>query len=55
MNEFHRLEEQLELSRCPTCRGLGKCDDADFGDIYYNEWTCPTCKGTGINPESTAK
>lgn len=30
---------------CPTCKGIGKLDDAEPGDISFNSWTCPTCKG----------
>lgn len=32
-----------KLNPCPTCKGSGKLDDADFGDIAYNEWPCPDC------------
>jgi len=33
--------------KCETCGGTGKCNDADFGDVSFNEWTCPKCKGRG--------
>lgn len=32
-----------KLNPCKTCGGRGKVDDADFGDIMYNEWPCPDC------------
>lgn len=51
MNKYEKLEKELEKMKCPTCHGLGKCDDADFGDIFCNTWTCPDCKGTGIKKE----
>ena len=33
--------------KCPRCRGLGKCNDSEPGDIGYNEWICPDCGGNG--------
>ena len=45
---FRLMSEALEEQRCPQCHGIGKCDDADFGDIFYNEWVCPACGGTGM-------
>jgi DnaJ-class molecular chaperone len=48
MNNYERAVKALNDKKCPVCRGLGKCDDADLGDIYYNEWTCKACAGTGI-------
>ena len=51
MNKYQELEKELERLKCKKCHGLGTCDDADFGDIYFNEWTCPDCNGTGIIEE----
>jgi DnaJ-class molecular chaperone len=50
-DEIERLQRQLHngaggvKETCATCHGTGKCDDADLGDIYYNEWPCPNCAG----------
>jgi hypothetical protein len=30
---------------------LGKCNDADPGDIGFKEWTCAHCGGDGITPD----
>lgn len=38
----------LEARKCPTCGGLGRCNDVEPGDIAYREWACPSCKGTGL-------
>jgi len=38
----------LSEKACQTCKGLGRCNDADFGDISYSEWQCGGCKGTGF-------
>jgi len=48
MNEYQRAKLQLEDNKCPTCSGLGYCEDAGFGDIYYNTWKCSNCNGTGL-------
>ncbi len=32
---------------CGNCAGIGKLDDAEPGDIYFNEFVCPLCNGTG--------
>ena len=50
MSLFSEEEKALEEAKCKTCYGSGKCDDADIGDISYNEWVCPDCKGTGYKP-----
>lgn len=54
-NEYDRLKEELKNKKCKTCGGLGKCDDADFGDIWFRTWTCSDCNGTGINEKQTEK
>ena len=48
MNKYQKAAEALDNKKCPVCDGLGKCNDADLGDIYYNEWTCKSCQGTGV-------
>lgn len=48
MPKFHELKQELEDCRCDECQGTGMQDDADIGDITYNEWECPACKGTGL-------
>lgn len=50
MNDFQRAKQNIEVIKCPTCKGLGKCDDASPYDMIANYWICPTCKGTGVNP-----
>lgn len=52
MNEYAKLQKELEEKECPKCHGLGECDDADCGDIYFNTWKCPDCNGSGIKPET---
>jgi len=32
---------------CTTCYGSGKLNDAEAGDIFYDEWDCPDCNGRG--------
>jgi hypothetical protein len=44
----------LESLKCDACRGQGKCNDADLGDISFKEWTCEKCGGTGCNRRITA-
>lgn len=35
-----------------SCFGFGQCNDADLGDISFNEWKCLVCNGTGwITPK----
>lgn len=48
MSNYTDLTQQLKNMACPTCFGRGKVDDADIGDIFFNEWKCPDCKGTGF-------
>lgn len=48
MNDYESRKAQLKKDKCKGCDGIGKCDDADFGDISCNEWECPECKGSGI-------
>ena len=38
MNEYEKKEAELERIKCPVCNGIGKCNDAGFGDIGFNEW-----------------
>ena len=33
--------------KCKKCGGTGKCDDAEPGDISFNEWDCEKCNGKG--------
>ena len=50
MNEFAKLENELLLKMCITCKGLGELDDNDGYGMSCNTWVCPTCKGSGITP-----
>lgn len=47
MMNFNAARDWLKSHACPDCRGLGKQNDLEPGDISYNEWKCPPCKGTG--------
>lgn len=33
---------------CGTCYGVGECNAADMGDLYFSSWECLDCKGTGF-------
>jgi DnaJ-class molecular chaperone len=50
VNSYQQAKLELENTRCPTCDGLGDCDDAGPGDIYFETWICPDCRGTGLKP-----
>ena len=43
--------DKLEARKCGICGGTGKLNDAELGDISYNEWGCDDCKGTGLKPD----
>lgn len=32
---------------CPECDGTGMDDDADPGDIYFQDFACEYCQGEG--------
>lgn len=51
MSKFEDELASLEATRCPTCKGAGALDDADFGDIFYRTWKCNDCKGSGKKAE----
>lgn len=51
MSEYTQRKRALEQSKCPECRGLGECDDAEPGDISFRTWKCTRCGGTGIVPQ----
>jgi len=42
------LEIATKELKCPTCKGLGNCDDSEPGDISFNTWVCKDCNGTGL-------
>lgn len=48
MSQFQDAVKELTDAMCKTCSGLGECDDADAGDIYYNHWPCLDCDATGF-------
>lgn len=48
-------KRKLEARKCKTCDGIGKCDDADFGDIWFREWDCADCNGTGLGVVATSR
>jgi len=48
MSKYTEERERLCAHRCSDCSGIGKCDDAEPGDIAYNEWECTSCSGTGF-------
>lgn len=43
---------KLQGAMCGKCQGYGVVDDADLGDISYNQYVCPECKGSGFWKES---
>ena len=45
---YLEYKDRLEKVKCSICSGTGKCDDADFGDIAFNERECPDCEGAGL-------
>lgn len=47
---YSKLESALEKAECNTCGGIGECNDAGPGDMYFNSWVCHACKGSGICP-----
>ena len=54
VSTFLQDKEALENKKCTDCRGLGYKDDAEPGDISYNEWYCKTCNATGYDPNHEA-
>ena len=48
MSEFQRVLDDLTDRVCIACGGLGKQNDAELGDIAYNEWDCDQCDGSGF-------
>jgi hypothetical protein len=51
MSKYMDLLEKLKEAKCGQCGGLGEVNDADPGDMYYNEWTCPKCFGSGFDSQ----
>lgn len=47
-SSYQDLKDQINKLRCSHCHGLGYKDDAEPGDISYNQWCCNSCKGTGF-------
>lgn len=47
-NAYWDIRNTLTDLVCKTCHGSGKCDDAEPGDIGFNEWQCPDCDGNGF-------
>lgn len=54
-SEYIRKREELKSLRCEMCYGLGKCDDADAGDMSFNSWECPKCSGEGMIDTTKSK
>jgi DnaJ-class molecular chaperone len=54
-SNYQRLKDELEALKCTKCHGSGKVDDAEPGDISFNEYTCPRCGGTGLKDGVEAK
>ncbi|AFQ22222.1 anti-termination protein Q-like [Pectobacterium phage My1] len=50
MSYFTELKQELEECACPQCCGKGTLDDAEPGDMYFEEFICGICDGSGINP-----
>lgn len=53
--DYEKALKELKERKCQECHGSGKQNDADLGDISFNEWICTTCKGTGFNPKKEYK
>lgn len=41
---------EAELQPCSICKGTGKLDDAEPGDIAFREIDCPECKKKELQP-----
>lgn len=48
MSEYDEEVAKLRARKCVPCDGSGQQNDAEAGDMYYNEWKCPACNGTGL-------
>lgn len=48
MSEFQRVLDELTDHVCSVCSGTGRVNDAEPGDIAYNEWDCNQCDGSGF-------
>ena len=48
MSPFQNTVKALTDAMCKICSGLGVCDDAEAGDMYYNHWPCIDCNATGF-------
>jgi len=48
MTLWEQLFNLVQQYACGKCHGSGQCDDADLGDITFNQWKCEDCKGTGF-------
>lgn len=46
---YRNLKRHVEDMKCPVCYGGGSCNDAEPGDMSFNEWTCTACNGTGCS------
>lgn len=53
--DYEKALKELKDKKCRECHGSGKQNDADLGDIDFNEWTCPDCLGTGFNLKKEPK
>jgi DnaJ-class molecular chaperone len=49
MDNYQQKLQALQNKKCETCSGTGECNDADFGDMYFNTWKCLDCNGKGLN------
>lgn len=47
-SDYQKMMKSILSAKCSTCHGSGSCNDAEPGDMSFNEWTCTDCKGTGI-------
>ena len=46
MSDYQDTKSKFETYKCKECCGLGTDDDAEPGDIGYDEWPCEACNGT---------
>lgn len=48
---YEEVKSLIEKHKCKCCKGFGKVDDAEPGDIWFNEFVCECCEGSGHDKE----
>lgn len=52
MSKYLDMLDRLKGLCCHECGGLGTINDAEPGDMYFNEYTCSKCMGSGFDPKA---